>query len=81
MRTIWHSRPAGTRTRWIVHKRPVLLDPATKFPRVQRIPARQIGKIVRLVKSITYPPQSDRRKVTKIQISKNSDAKTSVQRR
>ena len=41
IRTIWHSRPAGTRTRWIVHKRPVLLHPATKFPRVQRIPARQ----------------------------------------
>ena len=41
IRTIWHSRPAGTRTRWIVHNRPVLLDPATQFPRVQRIPARQ----------------------------------------
>ena len=41
IRTIWHSRPAGTRTRWIAHKRPVLLDPATKFPHVQRIPARQ----------------------------------------
>ena len=65
IRTIWHNRSAGTR--WIVHNRPVLLDPATKSPCVHRIPVRQTEKFVRLVRSITHPTQSDRRKVTKIQ--------------